>query len=219
MISHIPSLSLPTVDIQAIISLITRQSFDAPVILKKSSSHFLKRSARIWEPQIERARRVDPGGTPRASPGRDRFGPEPVINQFNERQEEIRQYEASLDLMALQVLARLPENPTPEDKIAEINRFIFQEMQFRFPPHSLYAKDVDLYTFLPSVLDGREGVCLGVSILYLCIAQRLELPLDIITPPGHIYISYPGKESLISRPRRAASTSLPKPISASIPGA
>ncbi|MCK4934950.1 MAG: tetratricopeptide repeat protein, partial [Simkaniaceae bacterium] len=57
-------------------------------------------------------------------------------------------------------------------------------------PHSLWAKDVDEYTFLPSVLDSRRGVCLGVSILYLSIAQRLDLPLEIITPPGHIYVRY-----------------------------
>jgi tetratricopeptide (TPR) repeat protein len=39
-------------------------------------------------------------------------------------------------------------------------------------------------------MDSREGVCLGVSILYLCLAQRLSLPLEIITPPGHIYVRY-----------------------------
>lgn len=102
----------------------------------------------------------------------------------------IRSYEAMIDLMALQILARLPSSATPEEKIRAINNFIFEEMRFRFPPHSLYAKDIDLYTFLPSVLDSHKGVCLGVSILYLCLAQRLDLPLETITPPGHIYVRY-----------------------------
>src|SRR5690349_16385123 len=43
VVSHIPSLSLPTVDIQAIISLITRQSFDAPVILKEEQLALLEK--------------------------------------------------------------------------------------------------------------------------------------------------------------------------------
>lgn len=103
---------------------------------------------------------------------------------------KIRCYEAMIDLMALQILARLPQNASSEQKIRAINHFIFEEMGFRFPPHSLYAKDIDLYTFLPSVLDTRKGVCLGVSILYLSIAQRLNLPLEMITPPGHIYVRY-----------------------------
>ena len=110
-----------------------------------------------------------------------------LLFQFDDKeevQEEIKQYEAILDIMALQIAARLSPHPTDEEKIEAINHFIFHEMRFRFPPHSLYAKDIDLYTFLPSVLDNRQGVCLGVSILYLCIAQRLELPLEIITPQG-----------------------------------
>ena len=82
-------------------------------------------------------------------------------------------------------------------------------MQFRFPPHSLYAKDIDLYTFLPSVLDSRKGVCLGVSILYLCLAQRIDLPLEIITPPGHIYVRYRNKESITNIETTARGINLP----------
>lgn len=112
------------------------------------------------------------------------------LSQFESDYSRIQSYEALIDLMALQILARLPHNASPEEKITAINAFIFDEMGFRFPPRSLYAKDIDLYTFLPSVLDSRRGVCLGVSILYLCIAQRLALPLEMITPPGHIYVRY-----------------------------
>lgn len=112
--------------------------------------------------------------------------------------EYIKQYETMLDLMALQILTHLSFNSSDLEKIRALNDFIFQQMQFRFPPHSLYAHDIDLYTFLPSVLDNRQGVCLGVSILYLCLAQRLDLNLDIITPPGHIYLSYSDKERAIN---------------------
>jgi tetratricopeptide (TPR) repeat protein len=123
--------------------------------------------------------------------------------------DEVRSYEASLDLMALQISVRLKKNASPRDKIKEINRFIFQEMQFRFPPHSVYATDIDLYTFLPSVIDRRQGVCLGVSILYLALAQRLDLPLEIITPPGHIYIRHHQGEELINIETTARGIDLP----------
>lgn len=111
---------------------------------------------------------------------------------------KIRNYEAMIDLMALQILAKLPPNATPETKIRYINDFIFDELGFRFPPHSLYAKDIDVYTFLPSVLDSRRGVCLGVSILYICLAQRLDLNLEMITPPGHIYVRYRNGDQIIN---------------------
>jgi tetratricopeptide (TPR) repeat protein len=109
---------------------------------------------------------------------------------------KIRTYEAYLDMMALQILARLEKNFTGKDAIEAINQFIFHEMRYRFPPHSMWTEDVDLYTFLPSVLDSRHGVCLGVSILYLSLAQRIGIDLEMITPPGHIYLSYihDGKE-------------------------
>ncbi len=111
---------------------------------------------------------------------------------------EIKRYEASLDLMALQILARLDENSSEREKIDVISHFIFHEMQFRFPPHSLYAKDIDLYTFLPSVLDSRQGVCLGVSIMYLALAQRIGIELEIITPPGHIYVRHNDKGDILN---------------------
>lgn len=106
---------------------------------------------------------------------------------------KIRYFEACIDLMALQILAKLNDNPSDLDKIHAINDFIFYEKKFRFPPQSIHAKEIDTYTFLSSVIDSRRGVCLGVSILYLTLAQRLGLPLEIITPPGHIFIRYKDK--------------------------
>lgn len=110
----------------------------------------------------------------------------------------VRYYEASIDLMSLQILAHLPRRASAEEKIRKINDFIFHKMQFRFPPHSLYAKNIDTYTFLPSVIDNRKGVCLGVSLLYQCIAQRLNLKLESITPPGHIYVRYVDQDKEIN---------------------
>lgn len=110
----------------------------------------------------------------------------------------IRSYEALIDLMALQILTRVKLDDSPEKKIRAINQFVFEEMGYRFPPHSVYAKDIDLYTYLPSVMDSRRGVCLGVSILYLCLSQRLNLPLEAITPPGHIYVRYVSPEKTIN---------------------
>lgn len=102
--------------------------------------------------------------------------------------QKIRSYEALLDMMAMQIKARLGVNASSEEKISLINRYIFDELGFRFPPHSSYSDDIDLYTFLPSVMDSRRGVCLGVSILYISLSQRLDLPLEMVTPPGHIYV-------------------------------
>lgn len=111
-----------------------------------------------------------------------------IIAQGESDVKKARLLEAGLDLMALQVLARHPISASAEKKIAALNDLIFFELGFRFPPHSSYSQEIDLYTFLPQVLESRRGVCLGVCTLYLCLAQRIGLELEIITPPGHIYL-------------------------------
>ena len=65
------------------------------------------------------------------------------LSQFHNESEasrKIRNYEAMIDLMALQILARLPKDAKPELKIRLMNDFIFDELGFRFPPHSLMLK-------------------------------------------------------------------------------
>lgn len=135
-----------------------------------------------------------------------------LLSQFDDNLPAVNSYEALIDLMALQLLAALPLETTPAIKIDAINKMIFSEMGFRFPPHSLYAKEIDLYTFLPSVLDSRRGVCLGVSLLYLCLAQRMGLQLEIITPPGHIFVSYRQGGQIINIETTARGIPLPDEV-------
>lgn len=209
----IEGFSLPQLDIQAVIALVNKQPYETVtplnetqlLIIEKLSSHLKNRSLKGYSitkkeelmalpsEEIDLARAL-------------------LIYQYdtsNNAVFEIRQYEASLDLMALQILARLPYAATDIQKVDAISYFIFHEMQFRFPPHSLMAKDVDIYTFLPSVIDNRKGVCLGVSILYLALAQRLDLPLEIITPPGHIYIRYKKGDTLVNIETTARGVHMP----------
>lgn len=189
-----PEMVLPTLDPRPIINFVNRSSQESfqtlsdeqLVVVEKLSQHLLNRDLKgyqIWDQkellelpleEIDLARGlmlVEMGDDP-------------------DLKNKVRSYEANIDLMALQIYARLSDDAGPVEKIRAMNDYVFSEMRFRFPPHSLHAKEIDIYTFLPSVLDSRRGVCLGVSILYLCLAQRLGLELEAITPPGHIYVRY-----------------------------
>jgi tetratricopeptide (TPR) repeat protein len=162
------------------LTLLDVEAIDTLIKLSTRLHHFTLKGHHVWSEQEILALPLEEIDIARGL----------FLSQFGSDRHRIQSYEALIDLMALQILTRLPKVASPEEKIKAINAFIFDEMGFRFPPHSLYAKDIDLYTFLPSVLDSRRGVCLGVSILYLCLAQRLALPLEMITPPGHIYVRY-----------------------------
>ena len=186
-----PELILPSLDPKPLINFVNRVHNDsAPAldeeqlaVIEKLSRHLLNRQLKgfgLWDldallqlptQEIDLARGL-------------------LLADMGADPQKVRSYEANIDLMALQIFARLTPDATAQEKVRAINDYIFSEMRFRFPPHSLHAKDIDIYTFLPSVLDSRRGVCLGVSILYLCLAQRLGLELQAITPPGHIYVRY-----------------------------
>ena len=184
-------LHLPEMEIEGLISLVNQEPFEK---LKPLSEAELERMERI---SAHLSNRNLKGHLIWKKEALSNLAPEEIdlgrfllLMQFENDRSKIRHYEAILDLIALQILAYLPKGASDLEKIEAINHFIFYEKGFRFPPHSLSVKEIDTYTFLPLVLDSRLGVCLGVSIVYLCIAERLDLPLEIVTPPGHIFLRY-----------------------------
>lgn len=185
------NMVLPAMKIDSIISLVNKEAFETDIelsedqleIIETVSDHLANRKLKghtIWKKE-------DLIGL---SPEEIDLSRALLLHQFEEDPSKVRQYEAMLDLIALQILAKLPLEATEREKIEAMSHFIFHEKRFRFPPHSIYAKDIDTYTFLSNVLDSHLGVCLGVSILYLSIAERLDVSLEIITPPGHIYLRH-----------------------------
>jgi regulator of sirC expression with transglutaminase-like and TPR domain len=184
-----PDLVLPTLDARPIIALVNRSNHEMPVLpetqlaaIEKLGKNLPNRKLKGHRARtIEELLKLEPAEIDLARG---------LLIADGVSELKARNYEASLDLMALQILARLKPDATPIEKIKTINEYIFSELRFRFPPHSLMAKEIDQYTLLPSVIDNRLGVCLGVSIMYLSLAQRLDLPLEVVTPPGHIYVRY-----------------------------
>lgn len=194
-----PEMVLPALDAKPIIALVNRSTQEPPVleeiqlkVIEQLAHHLPNRKLKgstIWTTEELLALKSEEVDLARGL----------LIADFGEnKRDKIRSYEASLDLMALQIMARLRPDATPLEKVRTINDYIFSELRFRFPPHSLLSTEIDLYTLLPSVIDSRLGVCLGVSILYLSLSQRLGLPLEVITPPGHIYVRYASPDGEIT---------------------
>ena len=132
-----------------------------------------------------------------------------LLTMFDYNDTKVDFYETILDLMALQILTYTSLDDSPENKIHAINNFIFKQCKFRFPPHSLWSSKVEKYTFLPFVIDSKKGVCLGISSLYICIAQRLNLNLEMVTPPGHIYLRYHDNNKTINIETTARGINIP----------
>jgi len=93
--------------------------------------------------------------------------------------------EASLDLLALQI-----HGQNAHEKISAINNLLFHELNIKYPALSEAEERVSEFSELSSVFSSRRGICLGTSVLYLALAQRVGLNLTVFTPPGHVFVGY-----------------------------
>ena len=106
---------------------------------------------------------------------------------------KIRDYVECIDWYARMIKVRIMENDEPETIVNTINEFLFDELGFTYVQTGNLE---DLY--LNKVIDGRKGNCIGLSILYLSIAERLKLPLFGVNVPEHIFIRYDDGEQRIN---------------------
>jgi tetratricopeptide (TPR) repeat protein len=66
---------------------------------------------------------------------------------------------------------------------------VFGEAAFVFDPADAFGEDLS-NLFLHTVLERRRGICLTLSLLLLCLADRLQLPLSGVYVPGHLFVRY-----------------------------
>lgn len=100
---------------------------------------------------------------------------------------DIKRYLVRLDDMADTVRPRL----TNHHPVNALRDFLFDELG--------YHGNVDDYfdprnSYLNEVLDRRTGIPITLSVIYLELARRLDLPIVGIGLPGHFIVRYDGDE-------------------------
>ncbi|HEU5179850.1 MAG TPA: transglutaminase family protein [Candidatus Polarisedimenticolia bacterium] len=93
--------------------------------------------------------------------------------------------EAEIDRMAEAVRRDIESATDRPTKIQVLNRFFFTASGFRplreDTPESILPR---------TVLDRRQGNCLGLSIVYLALARDLDLPVQAVAAPNHLFLRY-----------------------------
>ena len=98
---------------------------------------------------------------------------------------DVAHYLSRIEALATTVKRRLPSDAFSEQKIAVLNRYLFNELGFSgnasdyFDPRNSYLNEV---------LERRTGVPITLSILYMEIGQRLGLRLQGVSFPGHFLV-------------------------------
>ncbi len=95
-----------------------------------------------------------------------------------------------LDELADAIRARVTLDATPEHIVATMNHYFFKEQGFA-------GNNEDYYdprnSFLNEVLDRKLGIPITLSIVYMEVGRRLDLPLEGIAFPGHFLVKLPSK--------------------------
>ncbi len=110
-----------------------------------------------------------------------------LIAQSEYRELNIENYLHQLDEMADVVRGRIQETTLPEQHIAELNRYLFEEKGFTGNTDNYYALGNN---FLNFVLDKKTGIPITLGVVYIEIGRRAGLPLVGVNFPGHFLVRY-----------------------------
>lgn len=107
---------------------------------------------------------------------------------------DIASYEKRCDEYAAALKPRLEGLESPQDRIAAINRFLFEEKGFA-------GNDADYYdprnSYLNEVFDRRLGIPISLGVIQIELARRLGVPLEGVSFPGHFLVRLPVDGGLI----------------------
>jgi regulator of sirC expression with transglutaminase-like and TPR domain len=98
---------------------------------------------------------------------------------------DVDDYLHRLDDLAGSVRSALPEEAGLEETVVALNNFLFVEQGFTGNADDYYDPR---NSFLNDVLDRRLGIPITLSILYMEIGQRLGLPFEGVSFPGHFLV-------------------------------
>ncbi|HEX6135207.1 MAG TPA: transglutaminase-like domain-containing protein [Longimicrobiales bacterium] len=104
------------------------------------------------------------------------LAPEPYLRRLDELSERVRD--------------RLWNETAPIVVLQELSRVLFEEEGFRGNRMEYYDPR---NSFLNDVIDRRLGIPITLSILYLEVGWRLDLPLQGVNFPGHFLVRYAGE--------------------------
>jgi regulator of sirC expression with transglutaminase-like and TPR domain len=99
----------------------------------------------------------------------------------------IEGYEALLDNYASELRERIAPDADADQTLRAINKYLFKELGYA--GNQAHFSDPE-NGYLNRVIDRRTGNTLNLSLLYLLVTRRLQLPVIGIGLPGHFVCRY-----------------------------
>ena len=99
-----------------------------------------------------------------------------VLNRFTRK----------LDSSALQLSSTLFMETDPDKIVSALNNQIFNEWDMEFDPDRNNVRSLFPYTSL----EQKRGSCVGMSLLYLLIAEKCDWPFYGVLAPSHLFVRF-----------------------------
>lgn len=120
-----------------------------------------------------------------------------LIARLDNEEVNVEGYRRQVDRLADEVAAALPKGADEKQKLATLNKELFEGRGFHGSRGDYYNRS---NSYLNEVLDDREGLPITLALLYIEVGRRLGLKLEGVGLPGHFVVRHvpaKGKTRLI----------------------
>ena len=111
-----------------------------------------------------------------------------LIARIDNADVDVDSYVTQVDQMADEIRKSLPEQPLSAARLARLDQYLFEELGVRGSRFDEYYTRSNSY--LNEVIDDREGLPITLSVLYIELAERLQLNVTGVGLPGHFVVRY-----------------------------
>jgi regulator of sirC expression with transglutaminase-like and TPR domain len=98
---------------------------------------------------------------------------------------DVERYLGEIERMAMRLRGRMAQTLQPEERVAALNEFLFDEIGFTGNTESYYDPR---NSYLNDVMDRKTGIPITLSVIYMAIGRRVGLPLEGVSFPGHFLV-------------------------------
>ncbi len=110
-----------------------------------------------------------------------------LVAQLDNEDVDVDSYVRRVDEMATEIQAAVSENSTPAVRLQALDKYLFEDNGFHGSRFEYYTKS---NSYLNEVIDDREGLPITLSVLYMELAERLNLQVVGVGLPGHFVVRY-----------------------------
>lgn len=116
------------------------------------------------------------------------------IAQDEEPQLDIQEILATCDALLVRLKRRVKAEAAPMRKLSVLNQFFYTDLGFSGNANNFYAPE---NSYVNEVLQTRRGIPISIAVIWLELAQALDLQAEGISFPGHFLVKVTLPEGLV----------------------